>query len=110
MRVPDIGVGPQSLRAAAKGSREMAVELRAIEARVADRVTRAMPDSGAASNAPRVGGYWAKKLTSLSSSLDGRSDKLEAAADEYDSGERDSKTDFDATMPPAPREKRYPGW
>ncbi|MGH3470248.1 MAG: hypothetical protein ACRDQF_21225, partial [Thermocrispum sp.] len=107
MRVPDIGVGPQSLRAAAKGSREMAVELRAIEARVADRVKRAMPKS-AAGQAAVVGDNWDEKLKKLTTALDERAEKPTAAGDQCDSGERDSSDDFHSQLARDP-EARFPG-
>lgn len=107
----DVDVGPQSLRDAAKGSRALGGELRAVDPSVVDRIKQAMPESGAALNAHRVSSCWEKKFTRLSTALDERADKLVAAADLYDSGERDASSDFDRTAPtPAPRSKRHPGW
>lgn len=100
--MPDIGVGPQSFQDAATGSREMAGELRGVDARAADRLKQAMPDSGAATNATQVGDYWNQRLRRLSSTLDKRAGKLNAASDEYEDGERDAKADFDGTIDPGP--------
>lgn len=112
MGTPNIEVGPQSLREAATGSREMAGELRGVDPTVADQLKQAMKESGAALNAHRVSSYWEKKLKRLSQALEDRAGKLVAAADEYDSGERTTSTDFDSVMrgPEAryPR-GRYPG-
>lgn len=106
--MPNIDVGPQSLRDAANGSRDLAGELRGVEPRPADRVKQAMPGSGAGDNAGAVGDYWDRKLRRLGKALDERADKLIAAATAYESGERETEGDFDRLRPRDP-EARIPG-
>lgn len=93
--MPDIDVGPGSLRDAAKCSRDLAGELRGVDPRVADVIALAMRESGSAFNAPKVGKYWREKLGRLAGALDDRADKLVGAADLYDRGERETSADFD---------------
>lgn len=101
--MPGIAAGPQSLRDAAKGSRDLAGELRGVDPRPADRVKQAMPGSGAATNAAAVGDYWDSKLGRLAEALDERAGKLVAAARLYDTHESDAAEDFDALTPRDPR-------
>jgi len=97
--MPDIGVEPRSLRAAAKGTRELADELRTVDPRVADPIARAMPGSGAAKHAAQVGDLWQTRLAENVSSLEDRATKLAEAADTYDGGERAGEADFSGLTP-----------
>ncbi|MGH3949139.1 MAG: hypothetical protein ACRDSE_08455 [Pseudonocardiaceae bacterium] len=106
----DIEVGPQSLRDAAKGSRELADELGAVEVTVVDRLKQAMPQSGPAINAHKVSSHWQDKFKHLTGALQKQADNLADAAAAYDAGERDKEADFDGILGPAPRETRFPGW
>lgn len=96
--MPNIEVGPQSLRDAAKGSRELASDVRGVGPTALERIEQAMPGSGPALNAHGVSDYWAMKLGKLASALEERADNLVMAANEYESGERDKSEDFDARI------------
>ena len=103
--MPDIGVEPRSLRAAARGSEDVAAELRVVDPRVADPIAEAMPSSGAAKYATRVSHYWEERLKRSVSSLDQRAQNLIAAADRYDGGEQKGVADFTGLAPGAEREQ-----
>lgn len=60
--MPDVDVGPESLRAAAQASRELAAELRAVDPNAVNGVQAAMPDSTAASHAEAVNTRWETQL------------------------------------------------
>lgn len=96
--MPDIEVGPRSLRDAARGSRDLAGDVRGVDPTTVERIRQAMPDSGPALNARGVSDYWTTKLRKLASALDERADKLVAAANGYDAGERDMSADFHAVL------------
>lgn len=66
-----------------------------------------MPGSRAAGHADDVGDVWERKLKKLSTALDERADKLDAAAELYDSGERDAEEDF-RRMKPRDPEANWP--
>lgn len=86
--MPDVDVGPESLRAAAQASGELAAELRAVDPGAVNGVQAAMPDSTAASHTEATHTRWETQLTALHNTLEERAEKLAAAADVYDGGER----------------------
>lgn len=92
--MPDVDVGPESLRAAAQASRDLAAELSAVDPGAVNGVQAAMPDSTAASHAEVVNARWETQLTELQQTLEERAEKLAAAADTYDGGERATVTEI----------------
>src|SRR5690606_22697883 len=97
--MPDIGVEPRSLRAAAKGTRELADELRTVDPRASDPIARAMPGSGAPKHAAQVGDFWQRRLAENVPTVEGRATGLAEAAHITDGGRRAGEADFSGLTP-----------
>lgn len=92
--MPDVDVGPESLRAAAQASRELAAELRVVDPGAVNGVQAAMPNSTGASHAEAVNTRWETQLKGLEATLEERAEKLAGAAEKYDGGERATVTEI----------------
>lgn len=93
--MPNLDVEPETLRAAARASRELAAGVRAVDPGAADGVRAAMEGSAAAGHAAGVGSHWTDGLTGLQEDLEARADGLDAAAEVYDGGERATVAEVD---------------
>jgi len=98
--MPDVDVGPESLRAAAQASRELTAELRTVDSGAVNGVQAAMPGSTAASRTEATQARWETQLKGLEATLEERAEKLAAAADTYDGGERATVSEIHEVQPP----------
>lgn len=97
--MPNLDVEPETLRAAARASRELAAGVRAVDAGAAAGVRAAMDGSAAAGLVTGVESHWTEGLTALQEDLEARADGLDAAAEVYDGGERATVAQTRAVQP-----------
>ncbi|PRX48291.1 excreted virulence factor EspC (type VII ESX diderm) [Prauserella shujinwangii] len=87
-------VEPRSLRDAAGSAADAAQRLRGVELTVVADLAGALPGAKSAAQAEKLGAHWERQASTWAGGMDDYGEKLVAAADAYDAGDRGAAGDL----------------